>query len=158
MSAAQRAMRDVLQLLLSNFDEAYEKKAWHGPNLRGALRGVRADDAVRRTREGSHTIWELTAHAAYWKTVARRRLLRLRGATGAANWIVSPDAVDERAWRELVRTLDREHRALREAIAFMTDADLRDAKKLRLITGVTAHDVYHAGQIQLVKRLLLVDR
>ena len=57
-------------MLLSSFDEAYEKKAWHGPNLRAALRGVTPDEAVRRPAPGRHTIWELAMHAAYWKFVA----------------------------------------------------------------------------------------
>src|SRR5688572_21914148 len=51
--------------LLASIDEAYEKKAWHGPNLRGTLRGVTADEASWRPGEGRHNIWELTVHAAY---------------------------------------------------------------------------------------------
>jgi hypothetical protein len=42
---------------------------------------------------------------------------------------------------------------LREAVASLTDAELRDRKKQRLVYGIAAHDVYHTGQIQLVKRL-----
>ncbi|MGZ5459573.1 MAG: hypothetical protein ACXW5U_10915 [Thermoanaerobaculia bacterium] len=53
-----------------------------------------------------------------------------------------------------MRLLDQEHRLLREAIARMTEADLRDPKTLRLVYGVAAHDVYHTGQIQVVKRLV----
>jgi len=61
--------------------------------------------------------------------------------------------IDEAAWRQLIGVLDEEHRLLREVIATLSDADLRDKKKQRLVYGVAAHDVYHAGQIRLVKRL-----
>jgi uncharacterized damage-inducible protein DinB len=149
-------MRELLELLLANLDGAYAKNGWHGTTLRAALRGLRAEDVLWRPGKSRHNIWELTAHAAYWKYVARRRL---RGAKRGAfplqggNWIAAPERIDDRAWQDLVRMLDEEHRLLREAIASMTDAELRDRKKQRLVAGVAAHDVYHTGQIQLVKRL-----
>ena len=149
-------MRELLELLLANLDGAYAKNGWHGTTLRAAVRGLRAEDVSWRPAKSRHNIWELTAHAAYWKYVARRRL---RGAKRGAfplkgsNWIAAPERIDDRAWQELVHLLDEEHRQLREVIASLTDAELRDRKKQRLVAGVAAHDVYHTGQIQLVKRL-----
>ncbi|HEX8170608.1 MAG TPA: DinB family protein [Thermoanaerobaculia bacterium] len=144
------------ELLLANFDEAYDKRGWHGTNLRGSLRGVHAKEAFARPAPGRHNIYELTVHAAYWKSIARRRLTgdrRARFPMKGSNWIAAP-VEDEATWREAVALLDREHRALREVIASATDAMLGDAKKLRMMYGVAAHDLYHAGQIQLVKRLV----
>lgn len=150
-------MRELLELLLANLDGAYAKNGWHGTTLKNAIRGLTADDVAWRPGKARHNIWELTAHAAYWKYVARRRLRG--GKRGAfplkgSNWIAAPARIDGRAWQEVVALLEEEHRLLREAVASMTDADLRDRKKLRLVYGVAAHDVYHTGQIQLVKRLL----
>lgn len=150
-------MRDVLELLLAAVDEAYERKSWHGPNLRAALRGVTPEEALRRPKEGRHDIWELATHVAYWKYAARRRLLGLSArsfAVRGSNWFPSPAEPNERAWREVLRLVEEEHRALREAIASMGSADLRDPKKIRVVRGVAAHDLYHAGQIQLVKKLI----
>ncbi|MFL6247547.1 MAG: DinB family protein [Thermoanaerobaculia bacterium] len=150
-------MRELLEVLLANLDGAYAKNGWHGTTLRNAVRGLSADDVAWRPAKSRHNIWELTAHAAYWKYVARRRLggakrgtFRLKGS----NWIAAPASIDERSWQELIAMVDEEHRLLREVVASMTDAELRDRKKLRLVYGVAAHDVYHTGQIQLVKRLL----
>jgi hypothetical protein len=145
-------MNDVLQLLLANLDAAYLKRGWHGPTLRGTLRGLRPDDVLWRPAPGRHNIWELTAHAAYWKYAVCRRLRGVKRA-GLANWIAAPSTVDETTWRELVDLLENEHRKLRDVIASLTAAELRDPKKLRMVYGVAAHDVYHAGQIQLVKCL-----
>ncbi len=149
-------MREVIDLLLANLDEAYERRGWHGTNLRGALRGLSAEDVVWRPGKGRHNIWELTLHAAYWKYAVRRKLTGAkRGSfpTKGSNWFASPAKADDASWREIVALLDREHRALREAVAALDEAVLRDPKKLRIVRGAAAHDLYHTGQIQLVKRL-----
>ena len=155
-SIAVMKQNEVLTVLLANLDAAYEVRGWHGTNLRGSLRGVTAERALRRPGKGRHNVWELTAHAAYWKYAARKRLTG--GKRGGfpmkgSNWFASPARADEDAWRALVKLLDQEHRLLRAAVEAMTDADLGDPKKLRLVYGVAAHDVYHTGQIQVVKRL-----
>ena len=149
-------MKKVLAVLLANLDAAYATRGWHGTSLRGSLRGVTASEALRRPGKGRHNVWELTAHAAYWKYAVRNRLQggkRGSFALKGSNWFASPARADDAAWRALVKLLDEEHRLLRAAIASLSDADLRDAKKVRLVYGVAAHDVYHTGQIQIVKRL-----
>jgi hypothetical protein len=142
-------------LLLQILDEAFEKKAWHGPNLKGSLRGVTARQAAWRPARGRHNIWEIAVHAAYWKYAVRRRL---RGETRGSfplrgsNWFASPSSANEKAWRQVRELLLREHRKLREAIAEI-DQVKQDRKRLSMVFGVAFHDVYHAGQIQLLKRL-----
>src|SRR3972149_6893245 len=61
-------------LLLSALDEAFERQAWHGPNLLGTLRRVNAAQAAWRPGPGRHNIWEIALHTAYWKNAASRRL------------------------------------------------------------------------------------
>ena len=136
-------------LLLKILDEAYGRKAWHGTNLRGSLRGVPPETADWRPAPGRHNIRELTVHCAYWKYTVRRRLTGEKRGTFArkgSNWLPpSP------SWEDDVRLLGAEHRALRSAIANASEQQL--AKHERLIFGVAAHDAYHTGQIQLIKRL-----
>jgi DinB superfamily len=150
-------MNDLLDVLLAAMDEAYDKKGWHGPGLRGSLRGVSAEEALWRPAPRRHNVWELAIHAAYWKYAVRRRLAggikRGSFALKGSNWIAAPDIAGEEAWKETVALLDREHRALRETVASLAAAALRNRKTLQLVYGITAHDLYHTGQIQLVKRL-----
>lgn len=149
-------------LLLSLVDESYERKAWQGPNLKGCLRGVSAREAAWRPSPGRHNIWELVVHAAYWKYAVRRQLEHLpRGAfeVEGSNWFRRPASPTERAWREDRALLDREHRRLRAAIRAFPARKLHRRPRgskytgATLVYGVASHDVYHTGQIQLLKTL-----
>ena len=150
------------ELLLRVLNEGYEKKAWHGPNLRGAIRGLNAREAAWRPAPGRHNIWEIVLHTAYWKYAVRRRLLgEKRGAFPfkGSNWFKRPLELSEKAWREDIALLAQQHRRLCEAVARATPAALRKIPRgtqwtgLEQVLGVAHHDIYHAGQIQLLKRL-----
>lgn len=147
-------------ILLGLLDEAFEKKAWHGPNLRGALRGLDARLATQRPGPGRHSIQDLVVHAAYWKYTVRRGLTgEKRGSflLEGSNFFERP--ATEAAWRADVALLVSEHRKLRAEVAKLSDRDLARKTKgsrqttLVVVRGVAAHDLYHAGQIQLLKRL-----
>ncbi|HEV3455092.1 MAG TPA: DinB family protein [Thermoanaerobaculia bacterium] len=169
-----------LAVLLAAVDQAFRRKSWHGPNLRGALRGVTAEQASWRPAPGRHNIWELTLHAAYWKYVVTRRL---RGTArrsfplpgrdffarpfseapaepgrSAARAAADP-IVCETDWRRELELLTEMHRELHAAIAALPAAAVErpiggtKTTARDLILGAAAHDLYHAGQIQLLKRL-----
>ena len=145
-------------LLSSLIDEAYEKKTWHGPNLRQSIRGVTAKQAAWRPAPGAHNIWELTLHAAYWKYIIRRKIEgEKRGsfALEGSNFFKRPEAAKstESAWRADRELLDREHRALAAAVRNSANS-ARVRRLVRGIYGVAFHDVYHAGQIRLLRRLM----
>jgi len=152
-----------IERLLGLLDEAYKRAAWHGPNLRGSIRGVTAHEAAWRPKAGRHNIWEIAVHAAYWKYTVRRRLLgEKRGSFSlpGSNWFLRPVERSEQAWRADVAILDGEHQRLRDAVSALQPEYLerpaRGSKTLvrRLIAGIALHDVYHARQIQLIKKLL----
>lgn len=154
--------RTETDFLLRLLDQAYDRRSWHGPNLRGSLRGITARQAVWRPGRGRHSIWELTLHAAYWKYVVVRRLRgQKRGSfpMRGSNWFNRIAVPDEKAWREDLRLLEETHRSLREAVAALDTRALNDrgpgrsVNVLDLLMGVAAHDLYHAGQIQLIKRI-----
>lgn len=147
---------------LRSIDEAFDHRSWHGTNLRGAIRGLDARQAAWRPRRGRHNVWELVLHAAYWKYAVRRRLTGEKRGTFAlagSNWFPSPARPTEREWKKAVALLVEEHRRLRAVIAALGAADLVRVAKggrashRRLLRGIVAHDLYHAGQIQLLKRL-----
>ncbi|HTM52011.1 MAG TPA: DinB family protein [Bryobacteraceae bacterium] len=152
-----RGFEIEIGMLLQSLDEAFDKKSWHGPNLYGSIRGVTASEASWRVAPGRHNIWELTLHAAYWKYVARRRLTGAkRGgfAVAGSNFFERPVEASEPAWKSDVEILKEEHRRLRRAVVEFKAADpVKWPAVRRLIRGAAAHDVYHAGQIRLLRRL-----
>jgi DinB superfamily len=151
------------ELLLEFVDQAFNRKGWHGTTLRGALRGVSHTEALWRPGSGRHNIWELTLHAAYWKYIVRRRIV----GGGAepferkpSNWPAIPEPATASTWKRDVLLLDMAHRQLRNSIQSLAPADLARLSPKGVWTlaeeihGIAAHDLYHTGQIQLIKRLM----
>ncbi len=150
-------------LLLQLIDEAYEKRTWHGSNLRGSLRGLGIEQALWRPSSARHNIWEIVVHAAYWKYTVRRRLLgEKRGSfpLEGSNWFPRSDSGNAKAWKNDLALLNECHRSMREAIVSLPESKLNikpsNSKftNAAVIYGLANHDIYQAGQIQLLKRLM----
>jgi len=151
-----------IQLLLRTIDQAYDHRSWHGTNLRGSIRGLTFKRAAWRPAPGRHNIWELVVHAAYWKyAVSRRFTGEARGSfpLKGSNWFPRPRVATEMEWRWDVQLLDQMHRFLRDTIRDLSPSELARTPKGSkvstefILTGIAAHDLYHAGQIQLLKKL-----
>jgi uncharacterized damage-inducible protein DinB len=149
--------------LLAIIDQGYNRRSWHGTNLRGSIRGVSAEEAAWRPTRGRHNIWEIVVHAAYWKYAVRRRITgESRGSfpPKGSNWFERPDNQSGKAWRDDAALLDQMHKAMRSSIDDLDDRALDRTTRgstvstFQLISGIAAHDLYHAGQIQLLKRLM----
>ena len=152
----------AIELLLQLLDQAYDRKAWHGPNLSGSLRRISAALAAWRPGRSRRCIAEIAVHCAYWKYAARRRLTggkRGSFALKGSNWFALPEPLDESTWRHYLKLLDSTHRELRATVAGLPPKELlivpngSRVTNLALIEGIAAHDLYHAGQVQLLKRL-----
>ncbi len=151
-----------LRALLKLIDESYIRKAWHGPNLHGSLRGVTPRQALWRPARNRHNIWEIMIHCAYWKYIVRRRITgEQRGSFPfkGSNWFESPATLSPSALRKDVALLNDNHQFMVEVIASLTPDQLSLIPKnskvdnRTIIRGIASHDVYHAGQIQLLKKL-----
>ena len=148
--------------LLALVDEAYDRRSWHGPNLRGSLRGLSAAAAAWRPSESRHSAWEIAVHAAYWKYAAWRRLTgEKRGsfARAGSNWFDAgarpTEAAGARTWRSSPRATTGCARRWRVSRTRTSRAPPPAAARRRAPRPrCAAHDLYHAGQIQLLKRLM----
>ena len=156
---AQPLVTQLLEIL----DRAYDHHSWHGTNLRGSIRRVSATQAIWRPAPRRHNIAELVVHCAYWKyTVVRRLTGQPRGSfpLRGSNFFSRDGAYPEGSWLADIALLETAHRSLRTAAAELTDRQLqrvlRDSDSTTAfdtVAGIAAHDLYHAGQIQLLKRL-----
>lgn len=157
------AARDFVRVML---DGAFVGKGWQGATLSGALRGVTVKEAVYRPRPRRRCIWEHVLHAAYWKhRVAAVIAPEVAGAfeRSPSNWPKVPRGTAaelEEAWRRDKAYLVEIHGRLVEAAARVTGAMLGEKPRGRkwtlgtYLAGAAAHDAYHLGQIQLLKRLV----
>jgi uncharacterized damage-inducible protein DinB len=138
---------------------AYEGNAWHGPSLGEVLAGVTAEQAIARPIATAHSIWEIVLHIAQWESVVARRL------AGEVAVQVPPEedwprvnATSEEAWHEALQALEQGNRRLREAIASFPEPKLAQTVAgsndtfYVMLHGVVQHDLYHAGQIALLKK------
>ncbi len=158
---------DSIAQLLVSIDQAYDRQSWHGTNLRGSLRGMTAEEAAWRPGPNRHNVWELVLHCAYWKYAARRQMLGEPKGTfpyPGSDFFSRPDPESsvphEQAWLADLQVLAAMHKSLRAAIAGLSPEDLagpargrKGRKMFDIAVGAAAHDLYHAGQIQLLKRL-----
>lgn len=149
---------DTRSAILNLLEEAFERKAWHGPNLWQSLKGVTAEQAAWRPAPGRHNIWEEMLHAAYWKYVVRRKLAgskRARFVLSGSNFFPRPQAgkLSEGAWKADKQILHQEHSALLKTVKTSVREPI-SPELGTLLWGIAFHDIYHAGQIRLLRRLM----
>ena len=149
-----------IQRILDQLKRAYEGEAWHGPSVREVLAGVTAEQAHARPLANGHTIYELVRHIAVWEDAGRRRLEGDRAQiplSSPEDW-PPPDDTSEEAWEQAKRALDGGHQALVAAIERVDDSKLDEpileglSSVYVTLHGVIQHDLYHAGQIAILKK------
>ena len=153
-------MHPRTETLLLLLHQGWGPRAWHGTALKGAVRGITAEEALWRPAPGRHNIWELVLHMAYWKYTVARRLGGLAKGSfprDGSDWLEIQDT-SERAWKADVALLHDQHAALVEAVRKLPPSrlDAKDGSKwthAEQIAGAAAHDLYHTGQLQLIKKL-----
>jgi uncharacterized damage-inducible protein DinB len=151
-----------IERILDQLKRAFEGNAWHGPSVREALAGVTAAHAHARPLANAHSIWELVQHIAVWEDVGRRRLEGDRAQIEISSPVDWPPAGDtsEAAWEQAKAALNRGHDALREALTQVPESRLDESILEGMSTvyvtlhGVIQHDLYHAGQIAMLKKAL----
>lgn len=153
-------------LLLDQLTAAFDGDPWHGPSLRAILADLTAADAAARPVPGAHSILELVLHITGWKEEVVRRLQgESAGTPPQGDWPPVPADL-ERGWGEALAALTRAHEALVAEVRRLGDAGLehstRDSRpgvatpptRWQTAIGILQHDVYHGGQIALLKRAL----
>jgi uncharacterized damage-inducible protein DinB len=140
---------------------SFEGPSWHGPSVLEALAGLTPEQASSRPIDGSHTIWELAAHlTGTYRLVLRRTSGDVTPLSEADDWPRLPAATEEN-WKGAIEALCGLNRELRHAVlsfpAERLDEPLVSSPSFTAFTqfiGVTQHDLYHAGQIVMLKRAL----
>jgi uncharacterized damage-inducible protein DinB len=151
--------------IVDQLEREFDGDPWHGSPLEAILEGIDAKRAAARPIAAGHSIWELVLHMTGWKDETTKRLSGAVACMPAeGDWPAIGDATEER-WQQALARLETSHRALLKAVKALPEARLyeptNDTRNGPLGTGVSyyvllhgivQHDVYHAGQIALLKK------
>ena len=158
-------MQGEIDRIVDELQREHEGDPWHGSPLRQLLSGVSCEVAAARPIRNVHSVWEIVLHVTAWKNEVRRRLSGApAGSPQEGDWPPVPSPTDE-AWKAALERLEEAHRALVAAVRQLPESELfkptndpRDTETgsgvthYVLLHGIVQHDVYHAGQIALVRK------
>lgn len=155
-------MKDETLRIIDLLNDAYESdEAWHGPSVVASLKNVSPAIAEARLTPNTHSIAEIVYHITTWRIFAVRKL------QGDHNFDVrTPDGdwkvfgmVDDFEWETLQMELSLSQDELitcleqKEDDAYLDElVPGRDYTFYTLLHGMIHHDLYHAGQISIVKK------
>jgi uncharacterized damage-inducible protein DinB len=163
MTQAKRSTTEV-DRIRDQFRRAFDGEAWHGPSVLQLLDGITAQQAASHPIPGAHSIWELTLHIAAWESACRRRLEGDPAQlTDTEDWQPVADT-SEAAWESTKQSLIDNHRELLNTIANLDESRLNEpiikdpntpfSSVYVTLHGGVQHDLYHAGQIAMLKKAL----
>src|SRR6185503_14401691 len=141
-------------------EEGYGPGAWYGSDLRTAVAEVTPATAFARPATGRHNIAEVALHHAYW---AGQIAAKLTGAAAAPFPVEGEDwfeVADESrlSWSAITAALEASQQRLSQAVSEIASgartSPLGEAERFDMVLGITGHAAYHAGQIQLIKKLI----
>jgi uncharacterized damage-inducible protein DinB len=139
---------------------SFEGKAWHGPSVQEVLAGVSAQMAAAPSPGGAHRIWDIVAHMATWKGAVAHWLAGDRSRpTDADDWRQITDT-SAAAWQQTLDELRTAHEQLAAEVKKLSDDRLRERlwegmpSIYTVLHGIVQHDLYHAGQIAILKKML----
>jgi uncharacterized damage-inducible protein DinB len=144
--------------IVDQMRRAWDGEAWHGPAVWTLLSDVSAREAEARPIAGAHTIAEIVFHMAFCKEEARRRVGGELVITADAESWPTQSIVGEAAWQETRALLQKRQQELEQTVAALTDDRLdapvagKNYNVYVLLHGLIQHDLYHAGQLALLKR------
>ena len=144
--------------ILDGLRRTWDGEPWYGPSLRALLADVDAPLAAAHPVPGAHSIWETVRHLSLWTMAVRRRLGGEPVTYADGDDWPAVTSHESSAWLATLDVLEQAHRAVESYVAAMPADALAELVPGQRIThaamlhGLVQHDVYHAGQIALLKR------
>jgi uncharacterized damage-inducible protein DinB len=147
-----------IERIADQLSRGFDGEAWHGDPLMKILEGITATQAAAHPINGAHSIWEIVNHIRAWRSAVPIRLTgQPKELHGSEDWPSVTDSTDA-AWRNCISDLRERHEAFMSAVRAFPESRLSDNAPNRdhsfyvLLHGMVQHDLYHAGQIAILKK------
>ncbi|MCA9783237.1 MAG: DinB family protein [Candidatus Cloacimonetes bacterium] len=152
-----------MTLLADQIERAFRGDSWHGPAVLEVLAGITAEDAAAHPIAGAHSIWEIVLHMASGYALVLGRIQGDRIQLEEDQEWPSVQEVRDDLWQADLARLDQLNRQLVRAVGEFSPARLGDplGSEFTAATqflGAPQHDLYHAGQIVMLKKALARSR
>ncbi len=152
-----------MELIADQIRLAFWGESWHGPSVREVLADVSADDAAAHPIAGAHSIWEIVLHMTGGYNLVLRRVRGERAQLAPEEAWPPVAEVSSEAWRASQHTLDQLNQQLQSAVRTFPVERLSqelgsEYSAYTQFCGAPQHDLYHAGQIVLLKKALSASR
>ena len=146
-----------VKFLRDQIETTFKGDSWHGPNLVNTLKDIDYKQALKRPMKQRHTIWELTDHTSFWMEEVRKSVQDHKGLEPDMdeNW---PEmGATEEEWKQSVARLEAAVNTVLDALAEWRDEELYEVVPgekytfKQMLHGMVHHNLYHAGQINLLR-------
>jgi uncharacterized damage-inducible protein DinB len=155
-------MKEV-ERITDQLQRAFQGEAWHGPAVMEILEGITSQQAAARPRDAVHNIWEIALHIAAWERAGVMRLQGDRAQLPTEEDWPPINEMSELAWKQTRRALEQGHEELVHAISQLDESRLDEpivegmSSVYATLHGIIQHDLYHAGQIAILKKIVSED-
>jgi hypothetical protein len=147
-----------IERLVKQLERTFHGRTWHGPAVEEVLAGITAKSASRLAPGCAHTIWQMVEHMRIWQDAPRRWLSGDRTRPQDEETWPTPSDTSEAAWSATLGRLRATHAALVAEVAKLDESRLSERvfddmpNLYAILHGVVQHNVYHAGQIAVLKK------
>jgi uncharacterized damage-inducible protein DinB len=142
------------QTIAQRLEVIYQGEPWFGESLQTKLKNVSEESAFKQPVNNKHSIAEILSHMEYWR---KRFALEVQGKTlpefsESENW---PDvtALKKQGWKKLQASFEETHKELVGLLEKSNGKKLSE-ELITNLNGMVDHDIYHLGQIGIVKSLV----
>jgi uncharacterized damage-inducible protein DinB len=140
-------------------ERTFDGEAWHGDSITRILQGITSEKALQKPIRNVHSIWEIVLHMIAWEHVVVTCLQgeTYEGVQDEQDWPPVKET-DQEAWQSALKRLAETTSKLKELMLSFPEAKLhekvpgRNFTFYRLLHGMIQHNLYHGGQIAMLKK------
>lgn len=150
-------------LAVESYGPTMKEGSFHGPSLMDAVYSVPYNKINVKPIRERHSTWEILNHCQYWMEAAETVLTgeKMPDIQDLEDWPTHESTLD--AWKEDIRRINRAHQSLTNSVKQLDESTLNDEIQSsfhgdiftytyrKLLHGIADHNIYHAGQISLIK-------